>query len=176
MWTKRGRHSINCDGEGHFVQSASVFVLISTLSKCVCCVYLRKQYTYQLIKYACLYKSTPWDWIQSVWTHMPRRVCMCVCWFICVNPRVHMFHIAVWLGRSDCHFLSSSRLISSLPLSVTQVKSIQQPLRSHSWLTSFKDSFLMQRMKHFFPTSLSVVILCHKWLISFMLKGHVFSV
>lgn len=39
------------------------------------------------------------------------------------------------------------------PFAATQVKPIQQPLLSYSSLTSFKDDFLMQIMKTFFPLS-----------------------
>lgn len=88
----------------------------------------------------------------------------CVCVFVLVHLRQtshsHVPH-CVWLGRSDCHFLSSSRLISSLPLSVTQVKPIQKPLLSHPLLTSLKDCFLMQIMKRtFHPASQSIVSHC----------------
>lgn len=85
----------------------------------------------------------------------------CVCVFVLrQTSHSHVPH-CVWLGRSDCHFLSSSRLISSLPLSVTQVKPIQKPLLSHPLLTSLKDCFLMQIMKRtFHPASQSIVSHC----------------
>lgn len=91
----------------------------------------------------------------------------CICVFVRVRLRQtshsHVPH-CVWLGRSDCHFLSSSRLISSLPLSVTQVKPIQKPLLSHPLLASLKDCFLMQIMKRtFHPASRSIYGALHPW-------------
>lgn len=100
------------------------------------------------------------------------RVNVCACWFICVTSHTHMFHIAVWLGRSDYHFLSSYCLISSF-CHPGQIYTAASPF---SFIAHFPQRQLSHEDNETFspPSSMSVLFLYYEWLVSFKGTFHCF--
>lgn len=121
MWTKRGRHSINCV----WVKERDI---VYSLQQRVCvCVHVYS-------KQVCFYTSAPTKPVREgkrTSLSAPRQQlpadCECVCvicypsctlsvyvcarWFICVNPHTHVFHMIrqEWLSfpvQLPSHFLS----------------------------------------------------------------------
>lgn len=113
-----------------------------------------------------------WDFNQSEHTSPIVCLCMCVLVYLCRPSRSHVPHCRLigqeWLSfpvQLLSHFLSSSLCHPG------QIYTAASPF-------SFMAHFLQRQFSHadnetYFPTSLSVFVLCYKWLVYFMLKDQV---
>lgn len=93
MWTKRGRRSVNC-------VCVKPRDILSSLSERV--RFQGSPKTKYVIIWGCNSLSA------DTWSINQRSAFVYV--GLSVSPHTHMLHIGVWLDRSDCDFLSSSRL------------------------------------------------------------------